>query len=171
MMTFIFNIIISVLTIVLFIGIIISKNKAMKKIEAEKGEILYNNKNTTRERVIYILMISFFILVLIDIIIERDKAVSTGIVLVNMINVINLNNFATKNIITIKGIGLLSYSNRLTKFIQWDSIKDAHWNKYDSNILSITYVYLNSIKEEEMKFDKNESGQVRDIIEKYIEIS
>lgn len=171
MITFVFNIIISVLTVVFLIGIIISKNKAMKKIETEKGEILYTDRNTTSERVIYIFMITFLVFVIIDIIIEKTKSVSTGIVLVNMINVINLNNFTAKNIITANGIGFISYSNRLIKFIQWDSIKDAHWNKYDPNKLSITYIYLDSVKDEELKFNKKESEKVRDIVEKYIEIN
>lgn len=34
------------------------------------------------------------------------------------------------------------------------SIKEAHWNKYEPNILSITYIYLDSVKGEELKFDK-----------------
>ena len=171
MITFVFNIIISVLTVGFLIWIIISKNKLMKKIETGKGEILYTDTNTNYERVIYIFMIAFLIFVIIDIIIEKTQSVSTGIVLVNMLNVINLNNFIAKKVITTKGIGFLSYSNRLIKFIQWDSIKDAHWNKYDSNILLITYIYLDSVKDEELKFNKKEYEKIRDIVEKYIEIN
>lgn len=171
MVKLVFNIIISIFWAVFLIWIMISKNKAVKKIEKEKGEIVYIGGNKVWEMVYFILSIGFLVFVAIDIIIEKLHSISPALISIGMLNVINLFNLQTKCIITISGIGFGAHSNRLTKFIQWDSIKEAHWNKYEPNILSITYIYLDSVKDEELKFDKKELEKIRAILEKYIEIN
>lgn len=169
MVNLVFNIIAIVFSIVFLSCIMISKNKAIKKIEKEKGEVAYISENKVSQRVYCIIVLVFLIIVVIDLFVEKSHSMSPGIILINMITILNGINISSKYIITSSGIGLISYANKITKFIQWNSIKDAHWNKYDSNKLSITYIYLDSIKHEELNFNKKELKKIKDIIGKYIE--
>lgn len=164
MLIFILNIVFILFSAAWMIWVAVSRKKAIKSIEKEKGEILYTSGNAKWEKFYYIVIVIFFIFVVVNFIIEKPDSISAVVMLINIMNFANL---TSKRIITAKGIGFQSPSNILTKFIAWDTIKDIHWNKFEPNKLCVTYLYVDTIRDLELKFKNDEIESINGILEKY----